>query len=161
MKAVVQRVSSAGVAAGEYAARIGRGLVALVGVERGDGPADVEYIARKIRELRVFDDPADSTEREASAERSNKSFERSVQDIGGEVLVVSQFTLAGDCRKGRRPSFDEAAPPEIAKPLYESVVIALEQAGVTVATGRFQATMQVSLVNDGPVTLMLDSRRRF
>ena len=143
-------MSSADVAAGDHAARIGRGLVVLVGVERGDGPADVDYIARKIRELRVFDDPSDP----------NKGFDRSVQEIGGELLVVSQFTLAADCRKGRRPSFDGAAPPAIAKPLYESVVLELERAGLTVATGRFQATMQVSLVNDGPVTLLLDSRRR-
>jgi D-tyrosyl-tRNA(Tyr) deacylase len=139
------------VTAGDHAARIRRGLVVLVGVERGDGPADVDYIARKIRELRVFDDPADP----------NKGFELSVQDIGGEVLVVSQFTLAADCRKGRRPSFDDAAAPEIAKPLYESVVLELQRAGLEVATGRFQATMQVSLVNEGPVTLLLDSRKRF
>jgi D-tyrosyl-tRNA(Tyr) deacylase len=144
-------VSSAGVTAGEQVARIGRGLVVLVGVERGDGPADVEYIARKIREARVFADPEDP----------NKGFERSVQEVGGAVLVVSQFTLAADCRKGRRPSFDAAAPPEIAKPVYESVVLELRRAGLEVATGWFQATMQVSLVNEGPVTLLLDSRKQF
>jgi len=130
---------------------IGQGLVVLVGVERGDGPDDVEYLARKIRELRIFDAPGDGS--------SSKRFDRSVQDVGGQVLVVSQFTLAADCRKGRRPAFDQAAPPEIARPLYESVVLALRQHGLTVATGQFQAMMQVSLVNDGPVTLLLDSRR--
>jgi D-aminoacyl-tRNA deacylase len=151
MRAVIQRVSSASVTAGEHTAFIDRGLVVLLGVERGDGPQDVDYIARKIRELRVFaggDDPA-------------KDFDRSVQDIAGQLLVVSQFTLAADCRKGRRPSFDDAAPPEMAKPLYESVVLALRDAGLAVATGVFQAMMQVSLINDGPVTLMLDSRKRF
>jgi len=127
---------------------IGQGLLVLVGVEQGDGPADVEYIARKIRELRVFEDEA-------------RHLNRSVQDVGGSVLVVSQFTLAADCRKGRRPSFDEAAPPRIAKPLYEDVVRELQANGLRVATGEFQAMMQVSLVNDGPVTLLLDSRKRF
>jgi len=127
---------------------IAAGLLVFVGVEQGDGPADVEYIARKIRELRVFEDEA-------------RHLNRSVQDIGGSVLVVSQFTLAGDCRKGRRPSFDEAAPPQIAKPLYEDVVRELQANGLRVATGEFQAMMQVSLVNDGPVTLLLDSRKRF
>ena len=155
MIAVVQRVSSACVTADGYAAAIGRGLVVLLGVERGDGAAAVEYITRKVRELRVFDAGA---EPEAP---SNKGFARSVHDIAGDVLVVSQFTLAGDCRKGRRPSFDAAAPPEIARPLYESVVLELRRAGLTVATGVFQAEMQVSLVNDGPVTLLLDSRKRF
>jgi D-tyrosyl-tRNA(Tyr) deacylase len=151
VRAVVQRVTSAGVAAEGWSARIDRGLLALVGVERGDGPADVEYIARKIRETRLFEDPGNPA----------KGFDRSVEDIGGQVLVVSQFTLAADCRKGRRPSFDDAAPPEIAKPLYESVVLELERCGLTVATGQFQAMMQVSLVNDGPVTLLFDSRKRF
>lgn len=151
MRAVVQRVSSAAVAADGWSAHIDKGLLVLVGVERGDGPDDVEYIARKVRETRVFDDP----------DNPIKSFDRSVLDIGGQVLVVSQFTLAADCRKGRRPAFDAAAAPEIAKPLYESVVLELRQAGLTVATGQFQAMMQVSLVNDGPVTLLLDSRRRF
>jgi D-tyrosyl-tRNA(Tyr) deacylase len=126
---------------------IGRGLLVLVGVEQGDGPADVDYIARKIRELRVFEDEA-------------RHLNRSVQDVGGSVLVVSQFTLAADCRKGRRPSFDDAAPPQLAKPLYEDVVRDLRASGLTVATGEFQAMMQVALVNDGPVTLLLDSRKR-
>jgi D-tyrosyl-tRNA(Tyr) deacylase len=151
MRAVIQRVSSASVTAGGHTASIGRGLVVLLGVERGDGPQDVDYIARKIRELRVF----------AGTDDPGKDFDRSVEDIAGQLLVVSQFTLAADCRKGRRPSFDDAAPPEMAKPLYESVVLALRDAGLPVATGVFQAMMQVSLVNDGPVTLLLDSRKRF
>jgi D-tyrosyl-tRNA(Tyr) deacylase len=141
-------VTKAAVDAGDHAAQIGPGLLVFVGVEREDGPSDVGYIARKIREVRLFDD-------------AEKGFERSVLDAGGEVLVVSQFTLTADCRKGRRPSFDAAASPEIAKPLYESVVLELRNAGLSVETGRFQAMMQVSLVNDGPVTLLLDSRRRF
>jgi D-tyrosyl-tRNA(Tyr) deacylase len=148
VKAVVQRTSSAGVTADGHSAQIGRGLVVLVGIERGDGPSDVEYIARKVLELRVFDDP-------------DKGFSRSVQDIGADLLVVSQFTLAADCRKGRRPSFDPAAPPDVARPLYEAIVERLKSTGLTVATGQFQAMMQVSLVNDGPVTLLLDSRKQF
>jgi D-tyrosyl-tRNA(Tyr) deacylase len=154
MRAVVQRVSAAAVTAGgagDNVARIERGLLVLVGVERGDGPADVQYIASKVRDLRVFDDPA----------RPAGGFDRSVQAAGGAVLVVSQFTLAADCRKGRRPSFDDAAPAEVARPLYESVVLALRESGLIVATGVFQAMMQVSLTNDGPVTLLLDSRKRF
>ena len=123
----------------------------FVGVERGDGPADVNYIAAKIRELRVFEDPAGPS----------RHLNLSIGDVGGSVLVVSQFTLAGDCRKGRRPSFDQAAPPDVARPLYEDVVRELRSGGINMATGEFQATMQVSLVNDGPVTLLLDSRKRF
>jgi D-tyrosyl-tRNA(Tyr) deacylase len=127
---------------------IGHGLLVFVGVEQGDGPADVQYIAGKIRDLRVFEDDA-------------HHLNRSIQDVGGAVLVVSQFTLAADCRKGRRPSFDDAAPPQIARPLYEDVIRDLRAQGLDVATGEFQAMMQVSLVNDGPVTLLLDSRKRF
>jgi D-tyrosyl-tRNA(Tyr) deacylase len=148
----VQRVSSASVTVGgARVGQIGPGLVVLVGVDRDDGPADVVYIANKVRELRIFDEPGDSA----------RLLNRSVEDTGGSVLVVSQFTLSGDCRKGRRPSFDEAAPAAVAKPLYEDVVRALRSAGLTVATGEFQAMMQVSLVNDGPVTLLLDSKKRF
>ena len=150
MRAVVQRVSSAQGTAGGHVAAIEHGYVVLIGVERGDGPADVEYIARKIRETRAF--PSADGARE---------FDRSVDEVAGRVLVVSQFTLAADCRKGRRPSFDAAAPPEEARPLYESVVLTLQHAGIGVATGVFQAAMQVSLVNEGPVTLLLDSRKRF
>jgi D-tyrosyl-tRNA(Tyr) deacylase len=155
MRAVVQRVATASVRVAEPEgadiATIGPGLLVFVGVERGDSPADARYIAGKVRELRVFED----------ADRPAGHLNASVQDIRGSVLVVSQFTLAGDCRRGRRPSFDNAAPSDVAKPLYEDVVRELETAGLVVATGRFQAMMQVSLVNDGPVTLLLDSRRRF
>jgi D-tyrosyl-tRNA(Tyr) deacylase len=156
MRAVVQRVSSALVTVTEDGAarevgRIGRGLLALVGVEQSDGPEDVRYITEKIQGLRVFPDPADAAAR----------MTHSVVDVNGGVLVVSQFTLVGDCRKGRRPSFDAAAPPTVARPLYEDVVRGLRDAGVHVATGEFQATMQVALVNDGPVTILLDSRRSF
>lgn len=152
MRAVVQRVSSAAVTVGDReVGQIDRGLLVFVGVEQGDGPADVQYIASKIRDLRVFDD--------ASGQAHH--MDRSVHDVGGAVLVVSQFTLAGDCRKGRRPSFDAAAPPHLAKPLYEDVVRDLRASGLIVASGEFQAMMQVSIVNDGPVTLLLDSRKRF
>jgi D-aminoacyl-tRNA deacylase len=152
MRAVVQRVSSASVSVEHSViAQIDRGLLVFVGVERGDGPADVEYIAGKIRDLRVF------PETTGPAQHLN----RSVGDVGGAVLVVSQFTLAGDCRKGRRPSFDRAAPPDTAKPLYEAVVRDLHSSGVAVATGAFQAMMEVALVNDGPVTVLLDSRKQF
>src|SRR6185436_2966694 len=121
MRAVVQRVSSAAVTVdARTVGEIGHGLLVLVGVEREDGPPDVEYVAGKIRDLRVFEDPADPS----------RHMNRSVQEVGGSVLVVSQFTLAGDCRKGRRPSFDGAAAPDIARPLYEDVVRALQASGV-------------------------------
>jgi D-tyrosyl-tRNA(Tyr) deacylase len=153
MRAVVQRVASASVTVeNAIIGQIDRGLLVFVGVERGDGPTDVQYVAGKIRDLRMFQDADDPGPRH---------LDRSVQDVGGAVLVVSQFTLAGDCRKGRRPSFDAAAPPDIARSLYEAVVRELQSNGLTVATGEFQATMQVALVNDGPVTLLLDSRRQF
>ncbi|MGE5246401.1 MAG: D-aminoacyl-tRNA deacylase [Betaproteobacteria bacterium] len=151
MRAVVQRVASAAVAVGQRTVgSIGRGLLVFVGVEIGDGPADVQYIAGKIRDLRVFEDPA----------RGERHLNLSVADVGGAVLVVSQFTLAGDCRKGRRPSFDAAAPPDLAQPLYQAVVAELTRVGLSVQTGEFRAAMQVSLVNDGPVTLLLDSKKR-
>jgi len=152
MRAVVQRVSTASVAVGgRVVAQIDRGLLVFVGVEQGDGAADVQYIALKLRDLRVFEDPDDNS----------RHLNRSVLDIGGAVLIVSQFTLAADCRKGRRPSFDNAAAPSIARPLYEDVVRELRTYRLNVSTGEFQATMQVALVNDGPVTLLLDSRRKF
>ncbi|MCC7416662.1 MAG: D-tyrosyl-tRNA(Tyr) deacylase [Acidobacteria bacterium] len=148
MKAVVQRVASAAVAVGSRTVgQIGLGLLVFVGVERGDGPADVRYVASKIGSLRLFDDP-----------ETGKGFDRSVADVGGSVLVVSQFTLAADCRRGRRPSFDAAAPPDEARQLYEQVVAALRANGMAVETGEFQAMMQVALTNEGPVTLWLDSR---
>ncbi len=126
---------------------IGAGLVVLLGVEKGDGPADVTYTASKIRDLRCFADDVGK-------------MNRSVLESGGSVLVVSQFTLCGDTRKGRRPSFDTAAPPDDARLLYDDVVRQLRQGGLVVETGEFQAMMDVALVNDGPVTLLVDSRRR-
>jgi len=152
MRAVVQRVSSATVRVGDRTVgAIEQGLVVLIGVEQNDGPSDVQYITSKVRDMRVFDD----------AGTPARHHDRSVLDVKGAVLVVSQFTLAADCRKGRRPSFDGAAPPVIAKALYEDVVRELQSAGLRVATGEFQAVMQVSLVNDGPVTLLLDSKKAF
>ena len=149
MRAVVQRVISARVTVGERTTgEIGPGLLALVGVDQGDGPSDIQYIASKIRDLRIFED-------------DNDKMNRSVLDIKGEVLVVSQFTLSGDARSGRRPSFASAAPPDIARALYEDVVRELQASGLRVATGEFQAMMQVTLVNDGPVTILLDSRKNF
>ncbi len=148
MRVVLQRVSSARVSAGgRRLGSIRRGLLALVGVRRDDGLADVAYLARKIGQLRVFEDEAGR-------------MARSLIDIGGELLVVSQFTLYGDCRKGRRPSFDRAAPPAAARVVYEDLVAALRETGLTVRTGEFQALMRVELVNDGPVTLLLDSDHR-
>jgi D-tyrosyl-tRNA(Tyr) deacylase len=132
---------------------IGQGLLVFVGVEKGDGVDDVSYIAAKVRDLRIFEDDGD--------ESGRKRMNRSVVDIGGAVLVVSQFTLSGDVRRGRRPSFDNAAPPDEARRLYEEVVRELRTAGLTVATGEFQAMMRVQLENDGPVTILIDSRRLF
>ena len=147
MRAVIQRVSSARVSVdGRQLAQIGRGLLVLVGVGKTDDTDDLAYIARKIRDLRIFED-------------ENGNMNCSVVDVGGQVLVVSQFTLYGDCRRGRRPSFDAAAPPQEARVLYEALVTQLRQSGLTVATGEFQAMMSVELVNEGPVTLVLDSER--
>ena len=148
MRAVLQRVSSADVVVdGVRIAAIGQGLLVLLGVEQGDGPADAEYVAGKIAQLRCFADAED---------RMNLS----VAEVGGSVLVVSQFTLCGDTRKGRRPSFDAAAPPPEARLLYEDVVARLRDAGLPVETGQFQAMMAVGLTNDGPVTFLVDSRKR-
>jgi D-tyrosyl-tRNA(Tyr) deacylase len=152
MRAVVQRVSSAAVSvASRDVGRIGRGLLVFIAVEQGDDASDAAYVAGKIRDLRVFEDPGDPS----------KQHDRSVEEVGGAVLVVSQFTLAADCRKGRRPSFDRAAVPQVAKPLVDDVVSNLRAHGLTVETGEFQAKMDVSLVNDGPVTLLLDSKKQF
>jgi D-tyrosyl-tRNA(Tyr) deacylase len=154
MRAVVQRVSSARVTVGSrVTGEIGSGLLVLVGVEQGDGPADVAYIAGKIRDLRIFEDEGD--------EQGRKRMNRSVADVSGRVLLVSQFTLSGDARNGRRPSFVTAAPPELARALYEDVVRELRASGLGVETGEFQAMMQVALVNEGPVTILLDSRKTF
>jgi D-aminoacyl-tRNA deacylase len=149
MRAVVQRVTSARVTVNErVTGEIAAGLLVLLGVEQGDGPPDVQYIAAKIRDLRIFPDEAGK-------------MNRSLLDQHGAVLVVSQFTLSGDARNGRRPSFASAASPEIARALYEDVVRELQAGGLRVATGEFQAMMQVALVNDGPVTILLDSRKTF
>ncbi len=150
MRAVIQRVTSARVRVGERTVgEIGRGLLVLLGIGRDDTDADIRYVAAKIHDVRVFESDA------------GKPMDRSVGDVGGAVLVVSQFTLYGDVRKGRRPSFDDAAPPEVARASYEGVVRELRSTGLTVATGEFQAMMQVELVNDGPVTVLIDSRRQF
>ena len=150
MRAVIQRVTAARVRVGErVVGEISRGLLVFLGVGRDDTEADLRYVAGKIRDVRMFESDA------------GKPMDRSVADVGGAVLVVSQFTLYGDIRKGRRPSFDEAATPDMARATYESVVRELRSAGLVVATGEFQAMMQVELVNDGPVTVLVDSRRQF
>ena len=149
MRAVVQRVSRASVRIdGVEVGAVGRGMLVLLGVGREDGPEDVRYLADKIAGLRIFADDEDK-------------MNLSVLDVGGGVLVVSQFTLFGDCRKGKRPSWTGAGPPEIARKLYEDFVAALRERTPDVQTGRFQEMMDVSLVNDGPVTLLLDSKKLF
>jgi D-aminoacyl-tRNA deacylase len=146
MRAVLQRVSRAAVVIdGETVGAIERGLLVLLGVAPADTPDEAQWLAEKAAGLRIFRDEAGK-------------MNLSVADIGGGVLVVSQFTLYGDCRKGRRPSFLDAAPPEVAVPLYEAFVNALRALGLPVATGRFGAMMQVELINDGPVTLILDTK---
>jgi D-tyrosyl-tRNA(Tyr) deacylase len=145
---VIQRVSRASVfVASTEHSRIGAGILVLLGVEKDDTPEDAALLAKKIVELRIFADDAGK-------------MNRSVVDAGGEILAVSQFTLAGDCRKGRRPSFDNAAPPDEARTLYERFVEDVKAFGVHVATGVFQVTMQVELTNDGPATFILDSRKQ-
>jgi D-tyrosyl-tRNA(Tyr) deacylase len=149
LRAVVQRVKQAhvrtdGVTVGE----IEKGLLVLLGVENNDSLEDVEYLAAKILELRIFED-------------EDSRMNLSVQDIKGEIIVVSQYTLLGDCRKGRRPSFTDAAPPHLAKDLYEQFISYLLKSNLKVAQGEFQAMMEVHLINDGPVTFILDSRKRF
>ena len=148
MKALVQRVTKASVSvAGETTGEIGAGLVVLLGIAKEDDEADARYLVEKIANLRIF------------AEDENR-FNRSALDIGADVLVVSQFTLYADTRKGRRPDFNQAAGPEVAKRLYDNTVQLFRGIGLTVATGTFQEDMLVSLENDGPVTLMLDSADR-
>ncbi len=149
MRAVVQRVSRAKVTvAGEIAGEIGLGLLVLLGVGREDSEANADYLAEKIVGLRIFEDDAGK-------------MNRSVLDVGGAVLVVSQFTLYGDARKGKRPSFDDAAPPQRARELYEYFVEKIRAAGLRCETGRFQEMMAVELVNEGPVTILLDSTKIF
>jgi D-tyrosyl-tRNA(Tyr) deacylase len=149
MRAVVQRVSRASVTIrGEVVGQIGSGLLVLLGVGQGDTEADAAYLAEKICGLRIFDD-------------EQGKMNRSVQNAGGSVLAVSQFTLYGDARKGKCPSFDAAARPELARQLYELFVERVRAAGLRCETGRFQEMMQVELVNDGPVTILLDSGKAF
>ena len=149
MRAVVQRVTHAQVTVNaEVMGSIGRGLVVLLGVGNADAESDADYMADKIVGLRIFDD-------------ENGKMNRAVSDIRGEILVVSQFTLYGDVRRGKRPSFDAAAPPERARELYEYFVNRIRAAGIACETGRFQEMMQVELVNDGPVTVLLDSAKTF
>jgi D-aminoacyl-tRNA deacylase len=149
VRAVLQRVSEASVAVeGSEVGRIGPGLLVLLGVGRGDGEDDADYLAEKTLGLRIFPDEAGH-------------LNRSVQEAGGGILVVSQFTLYGDARRGRRPGFSEAAAPEEASRLYGRYVERLRSAGGLVATGRFRAAMDVALVNHGPVTILLDSRKGF
>lgn len=149
MRAVIQRVTTASVMVDSVVVgEIGLGLAVLLGIHRDDTQADASYIADKIVGLRIFAD-------------AEGKMNQSVMDVGGSALIISQFTLYGDVRRGRRPSFIEAAPPEVATPLYESVCELVENAGVPVQRGVFGAMMKVSLVNDGPVTIQLDSRKLY
>lgn len=149
MRAVVQRVSKAGVDIGGITtATIGGGLVIFLGIGSGDSTKDCAWMADKIIHLRIFPD-------------SDGKMNTSLANMGGEMLIISQFTLHGDCRKGRRPGFSAAAPPQIAEPLYNQFIEEVRERGVPVATGIFQAEMAVDLVNDGPVTLLLDSEKTF
>jgi D-aminoacyl-tRNA deacylase len=153
MRAIVQRVSRAKVTVNvaekeEVTGKIGLGLLVLLAVGHGDAEADAVYLAEKVAGLRIFED-------------ENGKMNRSVQDVSGSVLAVSQFTLYGDVRRGKRPSFDDAAPPEVARKLYEFFVERVRAAGLRCETGRFQEMMQVELVNEGPVTILLDSKKAF
>lgn len=144
MRILVQRVKKAKVLVnGQIIGQIGKGILVFLGIARGDTLNQAEWLAKKVCSLRIFAD-------------KNSEFNLSLKEIGGEILVVSQFTLYGDCRKGRRPSFDQAAPPPEALLLYESFIKLLKQQGIKVATGKFGALMQVHLINDGPVTLILE-----
>jgi D-tyrosyl-tRNA(Tyr) deacylase len=149
MRAVVQRVNRAAIKIdGICTAKIGRGLVILLGIRGDDNVADLMWMAEKIIHLRIFPD-------------SEGKMNTSLADMGGEMLIVSQFTLYGDCRKGRRPGFSAAAPPELAEPLYNQFIEEVRRQGIPVGTGTFQAEMAVDLINDGPVTILLDSEKTF
>lgn len=149
MRAVVQRVSRATVTVeDETTGTIGKGFMVLLGVHRDDTDKDVAWMADKLVNLRIFED-------------ENGQMNHSILESGGEMLIVSQFTLLGDCRKGRRPSWNSAAPPDIANELYVKLVRAVEERGIRTATGRFQAMMDVTLVNSGPVTILMDSHKNF
>jgi D-aminoacyl-tRNA deacylase len=149
MRAVIQRVSRAQVSVnGTVTGEIGRGLVVLLGVGQSDTESDADYLAEKVSGLRVFED-------------SEGKMNRSLAEVGGAVLLVSQFTLYGDVRRGKRPSFDAAAPPQKARELYEYFLERIRAAGLPCETGRFQEMMQVELVNEGPVTILLDSEKKF
>jgi len=149
MRAVVQRVTRARVTVeGNVTGEIGKGLVVLLGIARDDLPADAAYLAEKLVALRIFDD-------------DQGKMNLSVKDVGGGILVISQFTLYGDVRHGLRPSWIDAAPPEIAEPLYEYFVAEIKKRLSNISTGNFRSMMQVELVNDGPVTILLDSRKVF
>jgi D-tyrosyl-tRNA(Tyr) deacylase len=149
MRAVVQRVKTAKVVvADEVVGKIGSGLLVLLGVGQGDQREDAEYLASKVANLRIFSD-------------SNDKMNLSLMEVNGEALVVSQFTLWGDCRKGRRPSFVRAAEPALANALYQEFIDLLRERGIKVAEGRFQEMMDVHLVNDGPVTMLIDSEKNF
>ena len=149
MRLVIQRVKSASVrVAGETVSSIGKGLLVFAGSQEGDGDADIRFCAEKIRGLRIFED-------------ENEKMNLSVADVGGEVLLVSQFTLLGDARRGRRPSFSSAEPPETARDTFDRLADAVRETGLPVQTGVFRAHMEVTLLNDGPVTILLDSRRTF
>jgi D-tyrosyl-tRNA(Tyr) deacylase len=149
MRVVVQRVSRASVAVdGQVVGRIGPGFVVLVGVANGDAQADIEYTASKLLGLRVFSD-------------ADGKMNRSITDVGGAMLLISQFTLLGDVRGGRRPSFIAAAAPDVGRAMYEELAAQLRASGMHVETGIFQAHMEVELVNDGPVTLLIDSKKSF
>lgn len=149
MRAVIQRVDKANVSVNnEVVGRIGKGLVVLIAVENNDSEKDLEFMKRKIIGLRVFND-------------EEGRINRSVRDVSGEILLISQFTLYGDCRKGNRPSFTRSAVPEIAEKTYLRLAESLQGEGIRVDTGKFQAMMKVSLVNDGPVTVIVDSKREF
>ncbi len=149
MRAVIQRVSRASVKIdNRINGEIRHGLVVLLGIRRGDSRTDLQWLAEKIVNLRIFED-------------HEGKMNRSLADIDGEMLIVSQFTLYGDCRKGRRPGFSSAAPPEIAEPLYRQFIEEVKNRQIRVATGIFQATMEIEMINDGPVTLLLDSEKQF